>query len=134
LGLASVAYAKDPKPYETGKLVQMESVRCSAVEKNDEKSFSGEVMSTGTDTGKSPKFFCQEYVLQSDKTTFHIRPRDEKHPLLLQIGDRAQFRMRKDKMLLHTDGKDRPYIVISMTPRIDSNAADATVPLLNHLQ
>jgi hypothetical protein len=32
------------------------------------------------------------------------------------------------------DGKEREYIVVSMTPRSDSNTADATAVRLNHLQ
>jgi hypothetical protein len=135
LGLASIAYAKDPKPYQMGKLLQMESVRCGTAEK-DAKSVAGEIIGTDSGTRKTQELLCQEYVLQSDKTTFHIRPRDEKHPALLPVGDQAQFRLEKDKMLLHTeqDGKDREYIVVSMTPRTDSNTADATTPAPNHLQ
>jgi hypothetical protein len=134
LGLASVAYAKDPKPYQTGKLLQMESVRCGTAEK-DAKSVAGEIIGTDSGTRKTQELLCQEYILQSDKTTFHIRPRDEKHPALLPVGDQAQFRLEKDKMLLHTeDGKDREYIVVSMTPRSDSNTADATLAGPNHLQ
>jgi hypothetical protein len=32
------------------------------------------------------------------------------------------------------DSKEREYIVVSMTPRTDSTAADAAPPRLNHLQ
>ena len=51
---------------------------------------------------------------------YHIRPRDEKHPALLPVGEKAQFRLDKDKMLLRVedgDNKEREYIVVSMTPR-----------------
>jgi hypothetical protein len=80
---------------------------------------------------------CQEYVLQAERTIYHIRPRDEKHPVLLPVGDQAQFRLEKDKMVLRVedlDNKDREYIVVSMTPRSDSSTADATSVRLNHLQ
>ena len=53
------------------------------------------------------------------------------------VGDRAQFRLQKDKMRLRLedlDSKEREYFVVSMTPRIDSTAADATSIRLNHLQ
>jgi hypothetical protein len=67
---------------------------------------------------------------------YRIRPRDAKHPVLLPVGERAQFRLDKDKMLLRVedlDSKEREYIVVSMTPRGDSTA-DASPARLNHLQ
>jgi len=135
LGLASVAYAKDPKPYQTGKLVQMDSVRCGAAEK-DAPSVAGEIVGTESGARKTRELLCQEYVLQGERTLYHIRPRDEKHPVLLPVGEQAQFRLEKNKMLLRMediDNKDREYIVVSMTPRSDDNTAQAT-PGPNHLQ
>jgi hypothetical protein len=43
--LVSVAYAKEPKPRQAGKLVQMESVACG-VDENSGKSFAGELIGT----------------------------------------------------------------------------------------
>jgi hypothetical protein len=136
LALASTAYAKDPKVYQTGKILQMDSVSCGTAEK-DGKSFAGEVLGTDNGSKKTQEVLCQEYVLQADRVLFHIRPRDEKHPALLPLGERAQFRLQKDKMLLRVedlDNKEREYVVVSMTPRSDSTAADATPYRLNHLQ
>jgi hypothetical protein len=136
LGLASAAYAKDPKAYQTGKLLQMDSVQCGIAEK-DAKSFAGEMLGSDSGSKKTEELFCQEYVLQSDKVIYRVRPRDEKHPVLLPVGEYAQFRLDKDKMLLRVEGvenKEREYIVVSMTPRTDSNTADATPTRLNHLQ
>jgi hypothetical protein len=136
LGLASAAYAKDPKPYQTGKLVQMDSVSCGMAEK-DAKSFAGEMLGTDSGNKKTQEVLCQEYVLQAERVIFHIRPRDEKHPVLLPVGDQAQFRLEKDKMLLRVedlDNKEREYIVVSMTPRTDTSTADASPSRPNHLQ
>jgi len=136
LGLASAAYAKEPKPYQTGKLLQMDSVQCGMSEK-DGKSFAGEMLGTDSGSKKTHELLCQEYVLQSDKTIYRIRPRDEKHPVLLPVGEQAQFRLEKDKMVLRVedlDNKDREYIVLSMTPRTDGSTADATPSRVNHLQ
>jgi hypothetical protein len=133
LSLASTAFAKDPKPFQAGKLAQMDSVQCGASEK-DAKSFARELP-------------CQEYVLQAEHVTYRIRPRDAKHAALLPVGQQAQFRLEKNKMLLRLEnlddpyrdspdhgGKEREYVVVSMTPRTDSTAADATPIRLNHLQ
>jgi hypothetical protein len=65
---------------------------------------------------------CQEYVLQTERVTYRIRPKDDKHPVLLPVGETAQFRIHKDKLLLRVpeaDGKEREYCVLSMTPRSD---------------
>jgi hypothetical protein len=134
LGLASAAFAKDPKPYQTGKLLQMDSVPCGTAEKDDH-SIAGEVLGTDSGSKKTQQVLCQEYVLQAERVIYHIRPRDAKHPALLPVGDQAQFRMEKDKMMLRVedlDNKEREYIVVSMTPRTDASSADAAAP--NHLQ
>jgi hypothetical protein len=136
LGLASAAYAKEPKPYQTGKLLQMDSVPCGTAEK-DAKSFAGEMLGTDSGNKKTQEVLCQEYVLQAARVIYRIRPRDEKHPVLLPVGEQAQFRLQKDKMVLRVedlDGKEREYIVVSMTPRADSSTADAAPSRLNHLQ
>jgi len=127
LGLASVANAREAKQYQSGKVLQMDSVECGLAEK-DNKSFAGEMLGTDSANKKTQELLCQEYVLQADKVIYHIRPRDEKHPVLLPIGEEAQFRMEKDKMLLRvaTDEKERAYVVVSMTPCSDSSTANTS--------
>jgi hypothetical protein len=122
LGLVSAAYAKEPKHYQSGKLLQMDAVPCGTTEK-DGKSLACEMLGTDSGSKKTKELLCQEYVVQSDKVIYRIRPRDEKHPALLPIGEQAQFRMEKDKIILRVedlDDKERAYIVVSMTPRSDS--------------
>ena len=136
LGLASAAFAKQPKAYQSGKLLQMDSVQCGMSEK-DGKSFAGEMLGTDSGSKKTQELLCQEYVLQADRVIYRIRPRDEKHPVLLPVGEKAQFRLEKDKMMLRVedmDDKEREYVVVSMTPRSDASTADATPQRLNHLQ
>jgi len=136
LTMAAAAYAKEPKTYQTGKLLQMDSVQCGVAEKSGQ-TFAGEMLGTDSTNKKTHDLLCQEYVLQSDKTTFRIRPRDEKHSVLLPLGDQAQFRLEKNRMLLRVidlDNKEREYIVVSMAPRTDASTADAAPLRLNHLQ
>jgi hypothetical protein len=131
----ATAYAKEPKAYQSGKLLQMDSVSCGVDEK-DAKSFTGELIGTDSGHKKTQELLCQEYLLQTEKMIYRIRPRDAKHPVLLPVGERAQFRLDKDKMLLRVedlDSKERQYIVVSMTPRSESTA-DASPAHLNHLQ
>jgi hypothetical protein len=121
--LTCVAFGKDPKPRQSGKLSQMESVACG-VDENSGKSLAGELIGTDSAHKKTYELLCQEYVLISDRVIYRIRPRDEKHPVLLPVGEQAQFRMEKDKMILRVedlDDKDRQYTVVSMTPREDAS-------------
>ena len=114
--LVAAAQAKEPKRYQTGELLQMDSVQCGYDEKGA-KSFAGEVLGTDDQHKKTKELLCQEYVLKTDKVMYRIRPRDEKHPVLLPVGERAEFRIKKDKLLLavpELDGKEREYSVTSM--------------------
>jgi hypothetical protein len=127
--VASVASAKDVKPRQSGKLLQMESVACG-VDENSGKSLAGELIGTDSAHKKTHELLCQEYVLQTERVIYRIRPRDEKHPVLLPVGEQAQFRMQKDKMILRVedlDDKDREYTVVSMTPREDSSPEKASL-------
>jgi len=122
--LSAIAEAKQPKQFQSGTLLQMESVKCG-VDENSAKSLTGELI--GTDSGhKKTQLLCQEYVLQSDQLVYHIRPKDAKHPALLPIGQKVQFRLEKDKMVLRVEGmddKDRDYTVVSMTQRTSVETA-----------
>ena len=99
-------------------------------------SVAGEMLGTDSGHKKTHELLCQEYVLQTDRVIYRIRPKDEKHPVLLPIGERAQFRLDKDKMLLRVEGlvdREHVYLVVSMTPRGDDKAEASTLRL-NHLQ
>src|SRR5437764_9173169 len=125
----SFAYAKEPKHHQTGTLLQMDSAECG-VDENSGKSIVGDLVGTDSAHKKTHALLCQEYLLQSDTVIYRIRPRDEKHPVLLPVGEKAQFRMDKDKMILRVedlDDKDRQYAVVSMTPREDESAEKAAL-------
>ena len=117
--IAVYAQAREPRHYQSGKLMRMESVKCGMDQKNG-KSLAGEMI--GTDSGhmKSHELLCPEYVLETDSLVYRIRPKDEKHPALLPVGEKAQFRLDKDKMRLRVedyDDKEREYTVVSMVPK-----------------
>ena len=129
LGLTTSAYAKEPHHYHSGKLMQMASVSCGMAEK-DAKTLTGELLGTDSSHKKTEEVLCQEYILQSDTVTYRIRPKDDKHPVLLPVGQPAQFFLSKDKMILRVedlDNRDREYTVVSMIPR-DNNTAEAEPP------
>jgi hypothetical protein len=118
------AQAKDAPAYEKGVLMQMDSSSCGYAER-DGKTIAGEIFGTDGQHKNTKEVLCQEYVLQTARITYRIRPKDDKHPVLLPVGETAQFRIHKDKLLLRVPeagGKEREYFVLSMTPRSDVGA------------
>jgi len=125
VALSPAAQAKE-KHYQSGKLLRMDSAPCGMDQKNG-KSLAGEMLGTDSAHMKTKELLCPEYVLETEKVVYHIRPKDDKHPALLPIGEKAQFRLDKDKMVLRVedmDDKDRDYIVVSMTPNTSSDRDD----------
>lgn len=125
LVVAPTTLAKDPPDYDKGLLLSMESTSCGYAEK-DGKSITGQIIGTDSSHKKTQEVLCQEYVMQADHITYRIRPKDDKHPALLPIGEAVQFRLHKDKMYLRVpeaDGKEREYFVLSMQLRQDPKSA-----------
>jgi len=119
--------AKSRHAYEKGVLTQMDSTHCGFAEK-DGKTLAGEIFGTDGQHKKMQETLCQEYILRGDRVNYRIRPKDDKHPTLLPIGETAEFRIHKDKLLLRVpeaDDKEREYLVIAMTPRADVSESQA---------
>jgi len=79
------------------------------------KSLSGKVLGTDASHKKTEELLCQGYVLQADRLVYRIRPKDDKYPLLLPVGETVQFRIEKDKMYLRNpegDQSERQYMVL----------------------
>jgi hypothetical protein len=130
---AMMTQAKEPPAYEKAVLVKMDSSTCGYAEK-DGKTIAGEIFGTDGQHKNTKQLLCQEYVLQTDRVTYRIQPKDDKHPVLLPVGETAQFRIHKDKMLLRVpeaDGKEREYIVLSMTPRADVASSRPTTAVVS---
>lgn len=124
LVFAGVCSAKE-HDYQKGTLVRMDSSSCGTQEKGS-KTVAGEIFGTDGQHKQTQELLCQEYILQSDHVIYRIRPKDDKHPVLLPIGEVAQFRIRKDKLILRVpelNDKEHEYIVVSMTPREDKDAS-----------
>ena len=115
--LSTFVFAKDEPVFrQTGTISNMDAVPCG-IDENSGKSFAGEILGTDGAHKKQREMLCQEYVLKTDRVIYRIRPREEKHPVLLPVGERAEFRIKKDKLLLavpELDGKEREYSVTSM--------------------
>jgi len=124
-----LAQAKEPKHYQIGTLLQMDSAEWG-VDENRRKSVVGELVGTDSAHKKTHALLRHEYLLQSDSVIYRIRPRDEKHPVLLLVGDQAQFCIQKDRVLLQPedrDQKEHKYSVISMTQQVRSSVLHVSI-------
>jgi hypothetical protein len=124
---ASIAHARDQRAPQSGTLLQMDSVECGTDQKSA-KSITGEIIGTDSAHQKMHTLLCQEYLLQTERIIYRIRPKDDKHPALLPVGEKAQFHIEKDHMKLRVedlDDKEREYVVVSMTPRAEVQTADS---------
>jgi hypothetical protein len=122
--LAPVVLGKDAPTYEKGKLLSMQSVSCG-YSQNSAKSVASEIIGTDSGHSKTQELLCQEYVVQTDRLVYHVRPKDTKHPALLPVGDMVDLRIQKDKMYLRADDKEHEYDVVSIEMRDDLNTAKA---------
>jgi hypothetical protein len=121
------ATAKDTPSYQGGVLKEMTSVECG-FEQKSARGLMGELVGTDDSHSKTRKTLCQEYVLETNGVVYRIRPREEKHPALLPVGQKALFRMKKDFMVLKVpdgDDKEREYSVVSMSPVAKESPATA---------
>lgn len=119
---STALFAKDPPSYDKGILLSMQSTMCGTAA-NDGKAVAGETLGSDSNHKKTQAVLCQEYVLQADHITYHIRAKDDKHPLLLPVGQAVQFRIHRDKMYLRDlegDQKEHEYTVVSMDVRQDA--------------
>ncbi len=120
--LAVALGAKEARFYEKGTLAEMNAVECGYEEKGG-KGVTGALLGTDDEHRKTQKTLCQEYVLRSDRMAYKIRPREEKHPFLLPVGEQVEFRISKDRLYLRVpelDSHERQFYVTSMTPRTDA--------------
>jgi hypothetical protein len=97
--------AKDAPAYEKGVLIEMESSSCGYAEK-DGKTIAGEIFGTDGQHKNTKVVMCQEYVLQTERVTYRIRPKDDKHPVLLPVGETAQFHLVPATSITGCKGED----------------------------
>src|SRR5215469_9984607 len=88
--ISVAATAKDAPSYQGGVLKEMTSVECG-FEQKSAKGIMGELVGTDDSHSKMRKTLCQEYVLETNGVVYRIRPREEKHPARLPVGQKALF-------------------------------------------
>jgi len=87
------------------------------------KDASGPNLGTDGQHKNTKEVLCQEYILKSGSRDLPHRPKDDKHPVLLPVGESAENSHSQDKMILRVPrvkAKETRILVISMTPRTDA--------------
>jgi hypothetical protein len=101
-----------------GMLEKMEAVPCGAKQRG--LTGLGSIWaSAGITHVNSDEKLCPQYLLRTDDMDYHIQPTDKKHPVVLPIGQEAEYKLKNDKMYLKVpegDHKTRTYLVVAMEP------------------
>lgn len=71
---------------------------------------------------KSTPMMCQEYVIRTDSTEYHVRQEKEAHKGLLPVNAPVELTLKKDKMKFKVSGKEYEMLVVS------ESAVPASVP------
>jgi len=108
--LAATMFMGLPAPansLQSGTIVSESSVACGSRAKNKKE---------------TSQVLCQEYVVRTGTTEYHIRQEKPAGKELIPVNTSIEFTLDKDKMKFHANGKKYEYLIVSET------AAPATKP------
>jgi hypothetical protein len=96
LALGMMAAAKDKEMQ--GTIVSENSVPCGSEVKNKKQTM---------------ELMCQEYVIRTDTTEYHVRQEKEAHKEMLPVNAPVELTLSKDKMKFKVNGKGYEMLVVS---------------------
>jgi hypothetical protein len=105
-----VAQAKDEM---SGTIVSENSVECGTQDKGKKKSV---------------EMMCQEYVIRTGTTDYHVRQEKEAHKELIPVNAPVELSISKDKMKFKVNGKGYEMLIVSESAAPAPGAAPATAP------
>jgi hypothetical protein len=110
---------KKNQDVKRGMLEKMEAVPCGAKQRG--LSGLGTLWaSAGITHVNSDEKLCPQYLLRTDQMDYEIRPTDLKHATILPVGQEAQFKMKKNEMVLTVPEagvrKLQSYEIVAMNP------------------
>jgi hypothetical protein len=96
-----------------GKIVSESTVNCGTQDKGKKKTV---------------QMMCQEYVIRTDTTEYHVRQEKESHKDILPVNAPVELSLSKDKMKFKVNGKEYEMMVVSeaAAPAGASSAHSAT--------
>lgn len=74
---------------------------------------------------KTSELMCQEYVIRTESTEYHVRQEKEAHKALLPVNAPVELTLKKDKMKFKVDGKEYEMLVVSESAVPASTATPA---------
>jgi hypothetical protein len=95
-----VTLADAGNPPLSGKIISEQSVDCGTKKQGKKEQ---------TD------LLCQEYIVHTAATEYHIRQPKQKDQTLLPVNSPVEFVIDKDKMKLKVQGKQYEFLVVSET-------------------
>jgi hypothetical protein len=122
------AAAKDKKHLQRGMLEKMQAIPCGVKERGL-TSLGGLWAGIGVQHVNSNEKLCPQYLFRTDQMDYSIRPLDQKHAVLLPVGQEAEFKVKKDKLYLRVpdgDRKMRPYQVVGMEQPSTAGETEST--------
>ena len=105
LALGTMSAAKDKEMQ--GTIISENSVPCGSEAKNKKQTM---------------ELMCQEYVIRTDTTEYHVRQEKEGHKGMLPVNAPVELTLSKDKMKFKVNGKGYEMLVVS------ESAAPASTP------
>jgi hypothetical protein len=113
LGIGLAAAKGSPSQ---GTIVSESSVQCGTKSKGKGK--------------KTSDLVCQEYVIRTGATDYHVRQEKQEHKELLPINAPVDLTMSKDKMKFTVNGKSYEMMIVSeaAAPAATPAAAATTTP------
>ena len=93
--VAGAAAAKDQMQ---GMIVSESSVPCGSEAKGKKQTV---------------QMMCQEYVIRTDATDYHVRQEKEEHKALLPVNAPVELTISKDKMKFKVNGKGYEMLIVS---------------------
>ncbi len=96
LGMTMTAAAKDG--VMQGTLISENSVQCGSQAKGKKQTV---------------ELMCQEYVIRTDTTEYHVRQEKEAHKAMLPVNAPVELTIKKDKAKFKVNGKEYEMLVVS---------------------
>jgi hypothetical protein len=109
LAVSAVSLTAGAKDKEmSGTIVSENSVPCGSEAKSKKQTI---------------QLMCQEYVLRTEATEYHVRQEKEAHKEMIPVNAPVEMTLNKDKMKFKVNGKSYEMLVVS-----ESAAPAATAP------
>jgi hypothetical protein len=77
---------------------------------------------------KTSELMCQEYVIRTGTTDYHVRQEKEAHKELLPVNAPVELSISKDKMKFKVNGKGYEMMIVSEAAAPAPGAATAPSP------